>query len=250
MRTQQPLEGDADAVVVRVGPHRQPARGLGEVDVGARPVVPGRLAQRGQVRDPAVGGLRGADRDQRGARPHRVGQPLQRRGPYLEVAARVEGVQHGGEVVLRGEDFGTRRQGRGDQRGVQGDRRPGRHPLHGHARQTGVGGAADLDVGEQRVERTPLRPQPRGRVQRGHGAGGQKGTARGVQVGVLRGELGTDEALEGLHATTLRPRRPPSIAMFCAVPLRDAYTSAPACGFRRGGTSHPSDRRPRRPCRP
>ncbi len=258
MRAQQPLEGDGDGVVVRACPHRQPAGRLGEVGVGARPVGAGRLAQRGQVGDPAVGGLRGADRDQRGARPHGVGQRLQRRGPHLEVAARVERVQDGGEVVVGGEDFGARRQGRGDQRGEQGDGRPGRDPFGGHAGQPGVGGAAHLDVGEQRVERAPFRAQPDSRVERGDGPGGQQGAARGVQVGVLRGELGTDEALEGLHGTTLRPRRAPSIAHVCAVPLRNAYTFPPTCGFvptRSAPACRPGPaprtrpgRMPRRPC--
>ncbi|CAM5241183.1 hypothetical protein SHIRM173S_09747 [Streptomyces hirsutus] len=110
MRAQQPLVDDGDGVVEGTGVDRQPADGLGEVDVGTRAVFPGRLPQRGQIGDPAVGGLHGADGDEGGVRADGLGEPLQRHGPHLEVAADVERVEHRGEVVLDGEHLGARLQ--------------------------------------------------------------------------------------------------------------------------------------------
>ncbi len=118
----------------------------------------GGLAQGGQVGDPAVGGLGGADRDQGGVRADRLGEPLQRDRPHLEVPAHMERVQHGGEVVLGGEHFGARGQRGGDQSALGGDGRTGRDPGHRHAGQPGERGPGDLDVVEERIQRPALGP--------------------------------------------------------------------------------------------
>ncbi|GAA3306942.1 hypothetical protein GCM10020295_64520 [Streptomyces cinereospinus] len=135
-------------------------------------MLPGGLAQGGQVGDASVGGLRGAHRDQRGVRADGLGEALQRHGPHLEVAAHVEGVEDGGEVVLGGEDFGARGERGGDHAGVRGDRGTRRHPGGRHAGQPGERGASGLDVVEQRVQGAAVDPQPHRLVERGHGAGG------------------------------------------------------------------------------
>ncbi|SEQ59233.1 hypothetical protein SAMN04487983_1006149 [Streptomyces sp. yr375] len=199
MRAEQPLVGDGGGEVVGVGVRRQPAGGLREVDVRTRPVGAGRLAQGGQVGDPAVGGLHGADRDQRRPRADGLGDPLQRYLAHLEVAADVERVQHGGEVALGGEDFGSRRERGGDHAGVRGDRRAQRHPAHRDTGQPCVRGPARLDVLMQRSQRPALGPQQRRLVQGGDGAGREQAVARGVEIRRLRGELGADEILEGLR---------------------------------------------------
>jgi hypothetical protein len=165
----------------------------------------GRLAQRGQVGDPAVGGLGGADRDERRAGPYGLGEPLQRHGAHLEVTADVERVQHGGEVVLGGEDFGPRGQPGGDQRGLGRDGRAGRDPGGRDTGQPAEGGAGQLDVLEEGVDRPARGPQGHRLVHGRDGTGGEQAAARGVQKRALRGELGTDEGLEDLHKTTVRP---------------------------------------------
>ncbi len=106
-RAEQPLEADGGDVVVGARVEVEPAGGLRRVDIRTRPVFLCRRPQRGQVGDAAVGGLGGADRDERGAGAYRLGDPLQRDGAHLEIGAHVEGVHHGAEVGLGGEDFGT-----------------------------------------------------------------------------------------------------------------------------------------------
>lgn len=209
-RTQQPLERPGDDEVEVGGAQRQPAGGLGDVEVGTRPVGPGGFAHRRHIGDPAVQRLHGAEGDQRGAGAHGVGERLQRHGAQLDARAGGERIDQGAEVALGGQHFGTLRERGGDERGLHRDRTAQRDPLGGHVQQPGEGGTGGGGGGEVVAAHGAVgggllhgRAQGVGAAPREESAGG------GVQIGRLGREFGPAEWLTSMHVPTLlRPSCP------------------------------------------
>ena len=85
---EQPLVAAAGGVGEAARVDRQPADGLGGVQQHLGPGAFGGGVQGIEVDDPAVSGLHRGDRNERGARGHRVRDALQRDLPHLDPAGR------------------------------------------------------------------------------------------------------------------------------------------------------------------